>query len=78
MGLNVSSDFFCRKSDVALAQLDIQKLVDDLLIQGRTKKEALDTWRQVLERAREHGLTFSRSKLKYGKWVKFAGFLIDT
>ena len=77
MGLNCSSDHFCRKSDTALEGIKVAKLVDDVLVEGPSKDAALVTWRQVMERAREHGLTFSKSKLRYGERVKFGGFILD-
>ena len=77
MGLCSSSDHFCRKSDEALYGIPVEKLVDDVLVQGRTKQDALDIWERVLKAAKEHGLTFSRSKLRYGQKVKFGGFMLD-
>ena len=77
MGLNCSSDHFCRKSDAALEGIRVAKLVDDVLVQGINKEAAMEIWKQVMTRARAHGLTFSRSKMRYGPKVKFGGFVVD-
>jgi hypothetical protein len=50
--------------------------VDDLLIHGPDEAAVLATFRQVLERCREHNLTLKESKVEYGDNVKFAGFVI--
>lgn len=77
MGLSSSSDHFCRKSDEALQNIPVEKLVDDVLVQAPTKQIALEIWEKVLKAAKEHGLTFSRAKMRYGQQVKFGGFMLN-
>lgn len=77
MGLNPSSDAWCERSDIAIDGLDVLKIVDDILIQEPTEKAALKTLYDVLLRCREHNITLSRTKLKMGTSVKFAGFVIS-
>ena len=76
-GLSVSGDVFCRMTDSILANIDHLKLIDDILIQSETKEGALKTMREILERCREFNVTLSSKKLKSGKKLSFAGFVID-
>ena len=78
MGLTSSGDEFCRRTDAALAAIpNVKKLVDDLLIYGRTEQELLGTIRLVFERCRDWNITLSDKKFQYGDEVKFAGFILN-
>ena len=77
MGMNNSSDVFCKRTDDILRNVpDLLKIVDDTLIQAPTKDAALSTLRMMLECCRKNHLTLSRDKLKMGNELPFAGFLI--
>ena len=65
MGLASSGDEFNSRTDEALLRCPgTSKLVDDVLIQARTEHELADRVKMVLERGREHGITFSKKKLQ--------------
>ena len=73
----VSGDDFCKRTDQALAGIPVLfKLVDDILIQGRTKKELIDRVKDVFRRCLENQITLSNSKHQVGQNVKFAGHVI--
>ena len=76
-GLSVSGDVFCRMTDSILADIDHLKLIDNILVQSATKEGAIETTREILERCREFNVTLSSKKLKSGKKLSFAGFVID-
>ena len=76
-GLSVSGDVFCRMTDSILADIDHLKLIDDVLVQSDTKEGAIETTREILNRCREYNVTLSSRKLKSGKKLSFAGFVID-
>ncbi len=77
MGLSPSGDWWCQRSDEALAGLPgVLKLVDDLLVQAPTKEELLQRIRQVLQRCQQHGMILSKRKLEIGQEVSFAGHII--
>lgn len=77
MGLNASSDAWCSRSDEAFLNLDILKIVDDVLIQAPNKEEAFIILEDVLLRCREFGITLSKKKMKMGTSVHFAGYIIS-
>ena len=54
----------------------MQKLVDDILVTGRSKGELLERIEQVLESCKEHKITLSDSNMHMGTEVKFAGHVI--
>lgn len=77
LGLSPSGDEFCERTDEAIHGLEgTQKIVDDVLIGAATPKILLDRFEQLLRRCREHQITLSIKKLKVGKAVKFAGFMV--
>ena len=76
-GLSVSGDVFCCMTDALLADIDHLKLINDVLVQHETKEGALKTTREILDRCREYNVTLSSRKLKSGKCLSFAGFIID-
>ena len=79
MGLNASSDEWCRRSDAVIEGLPhVNKLVDDILISGTSKAQLLQRVRAVLERCRKAGITISRKKFEIGQRVKFAGHIVTS
>ena len=52
MGLSASSDSFCRRSDRVFQGLPVIKLVDDLLVEGRSKGDAVKKLGKVLKACR--------------------------
>ena len=77
MGLAGSGDEFCSRTDEIFVDLDISKIVDDILIQGRTQEEVFQKFENLLQRCRKFGITLSRSKLLMAKEnLKFSGFVI--
>jgi len=79
MGLNASSDEFCRRTDEALEGLPgVLKLVDDILIHASSAEQLHERISSVLHRCREHRITLSRKKFLIGDEVKFAGFIVSS
>ena len=77
MGLASSGDEFCKRTNQALAGIPgLFKLIDDILVQGRTKKELIDRVEDVFCRCLENQITLSNSKHQVGQNVKFAGHVI--
>ena len=77
MGLASSGDEFCKRTDQALAGIPgLFKLVDDILVQGRTKKELIDRVEALFNHCLENQITLSNSKHQVGQNVKFAGHVI--
>ena len=73
MGLNSSSDEFCRRSDEVIRGIPhAQKIVDDILMYGATEMDLHRTIREVLERCRELKITISDKKFIVDRQVKFA------
>ena len=78
MGLNASSDEWCRHSDVAVEGLDwCMKIVDDIIIWAKTHEEMWSRINIVLERCKSHNITISRKKLEIGEEIEFAGHVIS-
>ena len=66
MGLASSGDVFCQRTDQALAGIGgMYKLVDDIIVFGKTKKELLDRIEQVFKRCEEHQITAIYTKFQY-------------
>ena len=77
MGLNASSDEFCRRSDQAIEGLPyLLKIVDDILIFAPDQETLFQRMREVLQHCREHRITISKKKLQVGDSIKFAGFMV--
>jgi hypothetical protein len=77
MGLNASSDEFCRRTDEALAGVEgVVKVVDDILVQAEDYGQLEERLKQVLERCRAARITLTKGKFYVGEEVKFAGFII--
>ena len=78
MGLNASSDEWCRRSDAAFAgHPDTMKIVDDGITGARDLAELEPCLRALLADCRTHGITLSRRKFAIGPKVKFAGHIIS-
>ena len=77
-GCSNTGSAFCRYSDEVLAGTSAVKGVDDLLLQAPTLKELLPQLKEVLDKAKEGGLTFSKKKVDFGKEVEFCGYLVTT
>ena len=78
MGLNASSDEWCRRSDEAIHGSEgVLKLVDDILVFAPSLVELKKRIATVLSKCRMHNVTISKKKLKIGHCVKFAGFLVS-
>ena len=74
MGLNPNGDWWCRKSDEAVADLPgVLKLVDNILVHAQSLVELRGRIRHVLQRCRAHGIVLSRKKFEIGRQVHFAG-----
>ena len=79
MGLNASSDEWCRHSDVAVEGLEwCMKIVDDIIIWATTPDEMWARINIVLERCKSHNITISRKKLEIGEEIEFAGHVINS
>jgi transposase InsO family protein len=77
MGLNPSGDWWCCRSDQALAGLPgVIKLVDDVLVQASSLCELEQRLAAVLQRCREHKLVLCRKKFVIGQTVPFAGHIV--
>ena len=78
MGLNAASDYFNRATDRPVYDLEwLLKIIDEMLVAGRTKQEAFARTRVVLHRCREAGIMISLKKLQGRDSVIFAGFVIQ-
>ena len=68
MGLNASSDEFCRRSDDAVAGLPgAFKLIDDILIYASTLDELFERTENVLKVCSERNINLSCKKMQIGK-----------
>ena len=77
MGCSASSDEWCRRSDQAFEGIpNLTKIVDDIIIHGKSEKEALETLEKILQRCREHHITLGRNKIQAGHEVTFVGHII--
>ena len=78
MGLCSTGDSWCARSDKAITDVpNSDKIVDDILVTGRTTNELFKSIRQVLTQARSIGLTLSRRKFQIGFEIAFAGFILS-
>ena len=53
------------------------KLINDLLMGGRNYAELVERLGMLLKRYREAGMTLAINKVKVGKKVSFAGYIIN-
>ena len=78
MGLNISGDYFTKVTDKALHGLNnTLKLIDDVIISGRSFQELMVNFEALLKRCEEHNIGLSRKKLQVGSCVEFGGFIIS-
>ena len=79
MGLNASSDEWCRRSDQVVAGLEgVQKIVDDVLVSAPTLSILEQRIRKVLTRCEQEHVAISLNKFQIGHMVKFAGHIISS
>ena len=77
MGLSSSSDEWCKRSDKALAGIPgVQKLVDDILVEGTHYDDLLMKVEKVLKRCLDKNITISSDKIEIGESVTFAGYKV--
>ena len=81
MGLNASSDEWCRHSAVAVEGLDwCMKIVDDIIIWATTTDETDEMWERIniiLECCKARNITISRKKLEISDEIEFAGHIVS-
>ena len=78
MGLNASSDEWCRQSDIIIAGLPYaMKIVDDTIIWASTEEQLKEWVTTVLRRCTENNITISRKKFEMGNSIHFAGHIIS-
>ena len=78
MGLSSSSDYFNTVTDEIFGDCDgYQKIVDDILVEGKDYTELATRLRAIFIRARDNGVTFSKDKVQVGDKVSFAGFVVE-
>ena len=78
MGLILSGEEFCARTDRALADVPgVFKLVDNILVQGETYGQLLERIKTVFARCEEWGITLSKEKYQFGPVVKFAGYIVS-
>ena len=78
MGLNASSDEWCRRSDEALVGLQgVLKIVDDILVSAASERELATRVEAVLQRCQAASITLSRKKARVDSEVLFAGFVVS-
>ena len=77
-GCSNTGSAFCRYSDKVLEGTEAIKGVDDVLLAAPTVPELLVKLREVLTKAKEGGLTFSRKKVDFGQEVEFCGYLVTS
>lgn len=59
-----------------IIQPGVIKHVDDILVQASTWEMFMERMDTVLREARENGVYISKKKVKYGRRVEYAGFII--
>ena len=78
MGLNASGDIWNECSDAVIEGVEgAQKIVDDILLQAKNVADMIEKLRKLFERCRELGIILSLRKLKIGKEVPFAGYIVN-
>ena len=77
MGCINSGSEWNRKTDIALEGVDVQKEVDDLLVDAANYEELAVKVKAVLERCKQHTITLSRKKVEIRESVTVAGFIIS-
>ena len=78
MGLNASSDEWCRQSDIIIAGLPYaMKIVDDTIIWASREEQLEERVTTILQRCTENNITISRKKFEMGNSIHFAGHIIS-
>ena len=77
-GCSNTGPAFCRYSDEILTGTSAIKGVDDILLQAPSLPALLPLLKEVLDKAKEGGLTFSKKKVDFGEEVEFCGYLVTT
>ena len=78
MGLNASSDEWCRQSDIIISGLPYaMKIVDNTIIWAATEAELEECVFTVLQRCAENNITISRKKFEMGSSIQFEGHIIS-
>ena len=79
MGLNASSDEWCRRSDIVLDGCSewSKKIVDDILVWAPNYSALISRVRTILEKCRTHNITISLRKFEMGPEVLFAGYKVS-
>ena len=76
MALASSGDWFNQRTDAIFEGIDVQKEVDDILIEGENPQELLGKIMKVLQRCKENHVNVSLKKFQAGRQVTFAGFQV--
>ena len=77
MGLNASSDHWCKISDQVVDGIDgLYKLVDDILLAAPTMEALFEKIEEVLARCKEANMHLNKKKFQIGEEVTFAGFKV--
>ena len=73
------SEHYNRRMDECFEGIPgIERLVDDVIVYGRTQEELIQRTRQLLQRCREKGVSLNRQKIQFMKQeAKFAGFIVS-
>ena len=78
MGLNASSDEWCRRSDEALHGVKgMIKLVDDIIVFAPTLDVLQERVKSVLDKCGANNIPISKKKFRIGEKIKFAGFVVS-
>ena len=78
MGLSASSDEWCQRSDFLVEGLPFcKKIVDDILIWGKSPEDLHANCKTVLNRCREMNVSISAKKLEISNSIKFAGHTVS-
>ena len=79
MGLLSTGDEYNRRGDIAMLGLsNVQKVVDDLLVDTDTFREHVERLIQILHRCREHRITLNVNKFLFAKGVvDFVGYKVS-
>ena len=77
MGVNASSDEWCRQSDIIIADLPYaMKIVDDTILWAATETELEERVSTMLQRCTDNNITISRKKFEMVNSIQFAGHII--
>ena len=80
MALASSQEEYCARGDEALQGIEqVEKVVDDILIQGETAQEHLNTIVAVLNRCREHSIILNPKKVQLlQSAVRYVGYIVSS